>query len=342
MTFKELLPAPFQKKRAPVAHIKKDSLPRVKTHEFHEHSVLRKEVIGFLEPKPGMTILDGTLGGGGHAELLLQSGARVIGLDRDPEALAYASQRLNSFGENFIPVEGNYVDAHEYLAALGINEVDGILLDLGVSSHQLDTAERGFSFYKEGPLDMRMGNSSTTAADIVNRAPLSELLSIFREYGEEPRAMMMATRIIRERHHQPITTTTQLASLLASQMPTGPRHPATRVFQALRIAVNEEISQLKEALPRLTKLLAPKMSQSHERGGRLAIITFHSLEDRPVKKFFRKHAALDIDDPTWPAPRPNPERLLTLPKNWSLQPSAQEIALNPRARSARLRLAEHI
>ncbi len=306
---------------------------------FNHKSVLAKEVVDFLQPKAGMTILDGTLGGGGHAELFLKAGATVIGLDRDPEALDYASERLKLFGDRFTPIEGNYANADKYLEAIGINRVDGILLDLGVSSYQLDTPERGFSFQKEGPLDMRMGNSSITAAEIINSAPLSELLSIFRNYGEEPRAMMMATRIIRERQHQSITTTTQLSSILAAGMPLGPRHPATRIFQALRIAVNEEITQLEEALPRLANILEPKGAT---RAGRLAIITFHSLEDRPVKKFFRKHAALELDDPTWPAPRPNPNRIFSLPKNWSLEASPEEISKNPRSRSARLRMAEHI
>ncbi|MDH4470704.1 MAG: 16S rRNA (cytosine(1402)-N(4))-methyltransferase RsmH [Verrucomicrobiae bacterium] len=333
------LRAPFQKKAVPMAK-KKETQGKMDEHKpFVHKSVLAKEVVDFLQPKPGMTILDGTLGGGGHTELFLKAGATVIGLDRDPEALAFASERLKIYGDRFIPKEGNYVDADKYLSAIGIPRVDGILLDLGVSSYQLDTAERGFSFQKEGPLDMRMGNSSTTAADIINSAPLSELLSIFRNYGDEPRAMMMATRIIRERQHQVITTTTQLSSIVAAGMPLGPRHPATRIFQALRIAVNEEISQLEEALPRLSNILEPKGLIG---GGRLAIITFHSLEDRPVKRFFRKHAAVELDDPTWAAPRPNPDRIFTLPKNWSLEASPEEISKNPRARSARLRMAEHL
>jgi 16S rRNA (cytosine1402-N4)-methyltransferase len=334
MTLKELLPAPFQKWTTPGVSKEATNAPANHCKPFVHESVLAKEVVAFLQPGPGRTILDGTLGGGGHAELFLHAGATVIGLDRDPEAVAHATQRLASFGDRFIPLEGNYVNADRHLVAMGITHVDGILLDLGVSSYQLDTPERGFSFQREGPLDMRMGNSFRTAAEIVNTATLSELLSIFREYGEEPRAMTMATRIIRERQHQPITTTTQLGSLLAEGMPSGPRHPATRIFQALRIAVNEEITLLEEALPRLAALLVPK--------GRLAIITFHSLEDRPVKKFFRKHAALEIDDPTWPAPRPNPNRFFALPKNWSLEATPEEVANNPRARSARLRLAERL
>lgn len=332
MTLMDLLPTAFShRRRAPIARKNEPSTP---SNVFSHRSVLAQEVVAFLQPKPGLVVFDGTLGGGGHAELLLQAGATVVGCDRDPEALAHASARLACFGDRLICIEGNYLNADKMLAAQGIMKFDAMLLDLGVSSYQLDTAERGFSFQREGPLDMRMGDSSQTAADIVNTAELSELVHLFREYGDEPRAMTMATRIVRERLKHPITTTTELAALIAAGMPSGPRHPATRIFQALRIAVNEEITSLERALPRLTQMLRP--------GGRSAIITFHSLEDRLVKKFFKKHAAAEIDHPTWPAPRPNPEHFFTLPKNWSLRASAEEIKTNPRARSARLRLAERV
>ncbi len=330
MTLMDLLPASFSHRRE--GSKARKNKPCTTTTIFSHRSVLAPEVVDFLQPKKGKVILDGTLGGGGHAELLLQAGATVIGCDRDPEALAHASERLAEFGERFTTLEGNYLEADMLLAERGIKSLDGVLLDLGVSSYQLDRAERGFSFQREGPLDMRMGNSGQTAADIVNTAELSELVHIFREYGEEPRAMTMATRIVRERLRHPITTTLQLATLIAAGMPSGPRHPATRIFQALRISVNEEITSLERALPRLTQLLEP--------GGRIAIITFHSLEDRLVKQFFKKHAAAEIDDPTWPAPKPNPEHLFSLPKNWSVRASTEEIANNPRSRSARLRLAE--
>lgn len=324
----DLLPAAFSSRS------KLTTTSKSEKKTFSHCSVLAQEAIDFLQPHPGALFLDGTLGGGGHAELLLEAGATVVACDRDKEALSYASKRLERFGERFHYFEGNYAEADVFLSARGITKVDGILLDLGVSSYQLDVPERGFSFQREGPLDMRMGASLQTAASIVNTAELSELVKLFREYGEEPRAMMMATRIMRERTRHPITTTTQLASLLAAGLPSGPRHPATRVFQALRIAVNEEITSLQQALPRLTKLLKP--------GGRLGIITFHSLEDRLVKKFLKKHAALEVDDPTWPAPRPNPERFFLLAKNWSIRPGEEEIASNPRARSARLRWAERL
>ena len=263
--------------------------------------------------------------------MLLKGGARVIAFDRDPEALAHARSQLAPHGKAFTAIEGNYASAPQSLAAMGISSVDGILLDLGVSSHQLDTAERGFSFQREGPLDMRMGKRGPTAADLVNTLPASELSRIFREYGDEPRAIQFAARIIRAREKKPIETTAELAELIAAGR-SGPRHPATRVFQALRIAVNDEIGSLERALPSFASLLAP--------GGRLAVITFHSLEDRIVKHFFRRHSVAEIDDPTWPAPRPNPERLFDAVTPRSVTASPTELASNPRSRSARLRVVE--
>jgi len=298
---------------------------------FRHEPVLAGEVTDFLRPASGRTIIDGTLGGGGHSSLLLKGGARVIAFDRDPEALAAARARLSEFGERFTALEGNFADAAELLSKEGVSEVDGILVDLGVSSHQLDTASRGFSFQREGPLDMRMGASGPTAADLVNTAGSSELAHIFREYGDEPRAIQYAARIVRAREKKPFETTSELASLIAGGR-TGPRHPATRVFQALRIAVNDEIGSLERALPSFVSLLAP--------GGRLAVITFHSLEDRIVKQFFRRHSQAEIDNPTWPAPRPNLERTLDLVTPRSVTASPSELSSNARSRSARLRVAE--
>ncbi|MFI0347832.1 MAG: 16S rRNA (cytosine(1402)-N(4))-methyltransferase RsmH [Chthoniobacterales bacterium] len=323
----DLLPSSFR-------HASPPATGEVGPKVFSHQPVLAKEVIDFLKPKNGALFFDGTLGGGGHAELLLQAGATIVGCDRDPEALAHARNRLARFGDRFSCFQSNYAEALPQLARQGIEKVDGILLDLGVSSHQLDTPERGFSFQREGPLDMRMGSSDQTAADIVNTAELSELVHIFRQYGNEPRAVAMATRIVRERHQRPIKTTTQLASLVASGIRPGPRHPATKIFQALRITVNEEIASLERALPLFSRLLVPQ--------GRFAIITFHSLEDRIVKQFFKKYAAPEIDDPTWPAPKINSERLFTLPSPWSLVAQEEEVASNPRSRSARLRMAEKI
>jgi 16S rRNA (cytosine1402-N4)-methyltransferase len=291
------------------------------------------EVVTFLRPASGRTIIDGTLGGGGHSSLLLKGGARVIAFDRDPAALSHARGFFSAYADCFSVLEGNFAEAPGVLSGMGIASVDGVLLDLGVSSHQLDTAERGFSFQREGPLDMRMGRSGMTAGDLVNTAPVEELARIFREYGDEPRAIQFAVRIARAREKRPFTTTLDLADLIAAGR-TGPRHPATRVFQALRIAVNDEVGSLERALPAFVSLLAP--------GGRLAVITFHSLEDRIVKHFFRKHSMAEIDHPTWPAPRPNPDRKLDLVTARSVTASPGELASNPRSRSARLRVAERI
>jgi len=307
------------------------SHPLSMSTSFRHESVLAGEVVDFLRPAPGRTIIDGTLGGGGHSGLLLKGGARVIAFDRDPEALAHARVLLARHGEAFTAIEGDYAEACGALSGLGISAVDGILLDLGVSSHQLDTPERGFSFLREGPLDMRMGGSGSTAAELLNMLPASELARIFREYGDEPRAIQIAARIVRAREKKPLATTAELAELVASGR-TGPRHPATRVFQALRIAVNDEIGSLERALPAFASLLSP--------GGRLAVITFHSLEDRIVKHFFRRHSVAEIDDPTWPAPRPNPERLFDAMTPRSVTASPGELAANPRSRSARLRVVE--
>lgn len=320
------------KSHCEVLSVLNDQLDR--RESFSHKSVLAEETISFLQPGAGKVFFDGTLGGGGHAELLLQAGARVVACDRDPEALGHAKKKLARFGDQFICFESNYAEAPQHLTSIGIHQLDGVLLDLGVSSHQLDTPERGFSFQKEGPLDMRMGNLGKTAADIVNTAELTELVKIFREYGEEPRAIAFATRIVRERHHHPIKTTLHLASLLAEGMRPGPRHPATRVFQALRIAVNEEMHSLEKALPELAKLLKSK--------GKFAVITFHSLEDRMVKRFFKKYAAPEIDDPTWSAPKPNPEQLFEPSLPHSMVAGEEELLTNRRARSARLRMAQKI
>ena len=300
---------------------------------FHHESVLSAEVLDFFRPAMGRTIVDGTLGGGGHSSLLLHGGARVVGFDRDPDALHYSRKKLTSYGDLFTAVEGNFAEAPRILATLGIEKLDGILLDLGVSSHQLDTAERGFSFQRQGPLDMRMAKSGLTAADMVNTLEASELARIFREYGDEPRAIQFAARIVRARQHGAISSTRQLAELIAAGR-SGPRHPATRVFQALRIAVNDEIGSLERALPSFGNLLAP--------GGRMVVITFHSLEDRIVKHFFRRHSLVEIDDPTWPSARPNPDLLFDTLTPRSITASPVELERNPRSRSARLRVVERL
>jgi 16S rRNA (cytosine1402-N4)-methyltransferase len=299
--------------------------------------VMPDEVVALLRPAPGMLILDGTVGGGGHSERILESGAEVIGLDQDSEAVAEARERLSRFGSRLRLVEANFREVEGVLDDLGERRrLNGALLDIGVSSHQLDTAERGFAMMKDGPLDMRMSRSTAvSAAELVNAAPVAELARIFREFGDEPRAGQIAARIAALRALHPFETTFDLAAAVSSVAPrTSARHPATRVFQALRIAVNDELGALREALESIPASLAP--------GGRLAVITFHSLEDRIVKHFFRERSQEWIDRPEWPEPRRNPQRIFRLLTPHPMDAGTEEIANNPRARSAKLRVVEKL
>ena len=298
--------------------------------------VMAEEVVALLRPAPGMIFLDGTAGGGGHAERLLQYGAEVIALDQDADAIAICRQRLAPYACRLHLCEANYEDADTVLDQLGIRSLGGALLDLGVSSYQLDTADRGFAMMRNGPLDMRMSRSNPqTAADIVNTASPAELARIFREYGEEPRAMHIASRIAALREQRPIRTTFDLAAAVTSVVPrTGARHPATRIFQALRIAVNDELGVLARGLETIAFRLA--------HGARFAVISFHSLEDRIVKTFFRDRSAEWIDRPEWPEPRHNPARIFRLLTPRPMDASGEEVQINPRARSAKLRVVERI
>lgn len=302
--------------------------------EDYHFPVLADEVVEMMDACAGRYIIDGTLGGGGHTELFLKAGAKVLGVDRDPEALAHAGSRLAGFAPNFNTYQANFceIPGHPDIAAGEL--ADGLLLDLGVSSRQLDSAPRGFSFMREGPLDMRMGpNAKMTAADLVNHSPEAEILRILREYGEEPRARRIAAAIVERRAVKPFTTTTELASCIEKAVGrNGKTHPATRSFQAIRMAINEELESLAAVLSSATKILKP--------GGRLLIITFHSLEDREVKRYLRQHSQPYIDDPTWPEARPNPDRIFRLLSKKAIAPSAQETSTNPRARSAKLRVAQ--
>ena len=305
-------------------------------HSFHHIPVLAQEVFNALRPKSGGIFVDGTLGGGGHSERLLQAGARVIGLDQDESALRCATERLRSYGEAFHPVRANFRDLGSVLDDLGVDQIDGLLLDIGVSSHQLDTAERGFSFQSDGPLDMRMNRSAPlTAADLVNTANIEELIFIFRKYGEEPSAARIAKHLVEVRRDEPFSTTSQLASAVESILPRrGRKHPATQVFQALRIAVNDELGALEAVLD-----IAPTRLKT---GARFAVITFHSLEDRLVKQDFRRRSQTTIDRPEWPASKPNPACVYRLLNRKSITASPVELTQNPRARSARLRAVEKI
>jgi 16S rRNA (cytosine1402-N4)-methyltransferase len=285
-------------------------------------------------PSAGKFIIDGTLGGGGHSERMLEAGARVLGIDRDPEALEHARRRLSRFGDRFATWRGNFADLREVPEVQGGELADGLLLDLGVSSRQLDAAGRGFSFLKDGPLDMRMGPScDLTAAELVNQWPEADLERIFRDYGEEPRARKFAAAIIARRAERPFHTTADLAGCLEGVVGgRGKTHPATRAFQAIRMAVNDELGSLERALEQSLEVIKP--------GGRLLVITFHSLEDRLVKQFMRDRGSPWLDRPEWPEPRPNPRWALHLPRRKPIVPGQSEIRSNPRARSAKLRVAE--
>jgi len=298
--------------------------------------VLADEVVTFLRPAPGILFLDGTLGGGGHTERLLQAGARVIALDRDTEALAHAGERLAAYTHRLTLCQSNYADAPAVLDSLGIDKLGGALIDIGVSSHQLDTAGRGFSLLHDGPLDMRMGHDATcTAADLVNEASPEELLRIFREFGEESAAGRIVSHLVEQRRLRRFETTGQLAEAVSAVVPrTGRRHPATRVFQALRIAVNDELGSLNRGLDAISHRLA--------RGARFGVITFHSLEDRIVKRYFKQHSSEWIDRPEWPEPRRNPDHIFRLLTPHPIDPSPEEIEANPRARSAKLRIVERL
>lgn len=301
------------------------------TQGYHE-TVLRDEAVDFLQPAEGKRFFDGTLGGGGHSEALLEGGARVLGCDQDEEAIHHACARLASFGDRFSAVRSNFSDVDVLLADFGWGKVNGILLDLGVSSRHLDAPERGFSFRNDGPLDMRMDvRQEQTAADLINGAEQEELARIFWEYGEERASRRIAKAIVGRREKQPFTRTADLAEVIASVLPRGgKKHPATRVFQAVRIAVNAELARLSEALAKAPDCLQP--------GGILAVITFHSLEDRIVKRFLRRHSEEIIDRPEWPAPKPNPDCHFRLPSRKPIGPTSEEQERNPRSRSAKLRV----
>lgn len=298
--------------------------------------VLPEETLALLAPAPGKLYVDGTLGGGGHSEALLRAGASVIGIDQDPQALAFANERLAGFGDRFRAVRANFEEVEQVLASLGIHGIDGGLLDIGVSSWQLDTPERGFSFQVEGPLDMRMNpDGPVTAADIVNTAAVEELTQIFREYGEENAARRVAQQIERDRAVRPFVTTLDLvASVEKVLYRKGRTHPATKVFQALRIAVNRELDVFEAALEAFTRCLKP--------GGRFGVITFHSLEDRMAKNFFRERSTEWLDRPEWPAPRRNPLYQFRLLTSKPKVASEEEGLRNPRARSAKLRGVEKL
>jgi 16S rRNA (cytosine1402-N4)-methyltransferase len=301
--------------------------------------VLLHEVVEALRPERGGVFVDATLGLGGHAEALLGASplVRLVGIDRDPEALALAKERLARFGERLVAVEGRHEDLASHLDALGIARVDGVLADLGVSSMQLDRPERGFSFMKDGPLDMRMGPDGPTAADIVATASRDELTRIFREWGEERMAGPIARRVVEARETAPIRTTGEMRRLVLRAL--GPRRekhkdPATRVFQALRIATNRELVELERFLDDAVARLAL--------GARLSVLSYHSLEDRIVKHAFQRHTAGCTCPPSFPVCVCSRRRVMALVTKKPVRPTLAELGENPRARSARLRVLERV
>lgn len=316
--------------------------------DFAHRPVLYQEIIHALKPARGGFYVDGTLGAGGHAWGVLDASrpdGRLLGLDVDPQALALARRRLEEFGERAIIRHGSYAELTTQLAAVGWPRVHGITLDLGVSSMQLDTGERGFSFSTDAPLDMRFDPSNpVTAADLVNNLPAKDLAHILFEYGEEPQGNRIAQAIVQAR---PLHTTRELAELVAGiagrrrerdrsggHAGKRPIHPATRTFQALRIAVNRELETLETVLPQAVAALAP--------GGRLAVISFHSLEDRLVKQFFRRESQDCLCPPRQPVCTCGHKASIIEVTRRPVSPGSAEVESNPRSRSARLRVAERI
>lgn len=299
--------------------------------------VLYQEVLDQLQPQPGGIFIDGTLGAGGHTAGLLAATApdgRVLAFDKDPEAIEFAGARLTEFSDRITLVNNSYADMPTTASTLGFDPVDGILLDLGLSSRQLDDGERGFSFRYDAPLDMRYDQTKgKTAADLVNNLSEAELADIFWRYGEEKQGRKMARIIVANR---PISSTTQLADLIETYAGGRRRriHPATLVFQGLRIAVNQELEAVESGIPAAIELLKP--------GGRIAVISFHSLEDRFVKRLFRQLSQTCTCPPEQLICNCGTEAVVTLVSRKAIQASAAEIESNPRSRSARLRVAEKL
>ena len=312
--------------------------------DFHHISVLLNECLDGLDIKPEGTYVDCTLGGAGHSSEIFKrlKGGEHFGIDRDADAIEAATARMEGLNPNarFTAIRGNFHDAKELLAAQGVTEIDGVLADLGVSSHQLDVRERGFSYHDEAPLDMRMDQSQPLSArEIVNSWSEDELNRIFRDYGEEKWARQIARVICDRRKENPIETTNDLVAIIDAAIPKKFRskdgsHPARRTFQALRIAVNDELDPLEPAIQDLVDMLKP--------GGRIAIITFHSLEDRIVKNCFRNLA----DPCTCPKSMPvcvcGKKPVIKLVSRKPITASDEELEFNPRSRSASLRVAEKL
>lgn len=310
--------------------------------DFNHVTVMLKESVDNLVWDRDGIYVDGTLGGAGHSrEILsrLSAKGRLIGIDRDTNALLFASEKLKDYKEQTLLIHSNFSEIKNKLQSNGIDKVDGVLLDLGVSSPQLDDAHRGFSYMQDAPLDMRMDvTSCVTAQDIINTYPENAIRDIIQKYGEERWASRIASFIIRERENSPITTTGQLVEIIKSAIPAAARregpHPAKRTFQAIRIAVNRELEEVENVLPDIVDMLNP--------GGRVCVITFHSLEDRIVKDSFKKMAdpcTCPLEFPVCVCKKVPLVRIIT---RKPIVPTSQELADNPRARSAKLRVAEKL
>ena len=308
--------------------------------DFYHEPVMVKEVIASLLVKETGIYVDGTVGGAGHSYAILkETNAFLVGIDCDDQALQAAEKRLAEFGSRKVLVKANFANLGKVLASLNIEKVDGVILDLGVSSHQLDSAQRGFSFSQQALLDMRMDRSlKLSAYDIVNSFAQNELEKIIKFYGEEKMAARIARAISQKRRLSPIETTAELAAIVASSMPAKLKwqkiHPATRTFQAIRIAVNKELDNIKPAINDAAEAL--------KSGGRLCVISFHSLEDRIVKNEFRALAGDCVcpkDMPFCVCPKEAKLKVIT---RKALTPAAEEIEANPRARSAKLRVARRV
>ena len=306
--------------------------------EFSHVPVLLEQCIEGLAIDPAGTYLDGTAGGAGHSREIAKrlTTGRLISLDQDPDAIQTATERLQGLPAQVVQV--NFRQAKQALAQLGIQQINGALLDLGVSSHQLDDGDRGFSYHMDAPLDMRMSQSGQTAADLVAVLSREELSRILRDYGEEPYAWQIAGRIVKEREQKPILTTLQLAELVASAVPPAERrkskNPARRTFQALRIAVNSELDALNEGMDGIFDCLAP--------GGRFCIITFHSLEDRLVKNKFRRWATACTCPPEYPVCLCGGKPKAKLITRKPIEADSTELESNRRSRSAKLRVLEKL
>lgn len=305
--------------------------------EFNHISVLLNETVEQLQIKPDGIYFDGTLGGAGHSATILQqlNDGLLIAMDRDEAALQASKDRLRDIGGNFVLAKGNFLNVDLLLSELAVNQLDGALLDLGVSSHQLDTEERGFSYHYDAPLDMRMDQSQKLdARTIVNTYSQDDLTTIIRDYGEERWAKRIAEFII---EHRPIETTFQLVDVIKRAVPAGARdnkHPARRTFQALRIAVNQELENIDKTLDKLMHALAP--------GGRLAVITFHSLEDRIVKTAFRSYEDPCLCPPEIPVCVCHKQPIGRIITRKPIIPGLKELEFNPRSRSAKLRIIEKL